>query len=95
MYALDGSAEQDRPYQVIINSYTVELLQPIGGQEHAVCLTRPRETVTYHYERRLYDIEQAYGTRGNNLPDTWSAETSNEAVDLERCPGETSATATL
>jgi RHS repeat-associated protein len=62
VYALDGSVEQDRPYQVSATSYAVELLQPMGGQPHAVCLTRPRETVTYHYERRLHDIEQSDGT---------------------------------
>ncbi len=59
VYALDGSAEQERPYQVTESSFAVELLQPMAGQPHAVCLTRPRETVTSQYERRLYDIERA------------------------------------
>ena len=40
-------------------TFAVELLQPMAGQPHAVCLTRPLETVTYHYERRLYDIDRA------------------------------------
>ena len=62
VYAVDGSAEQDRPYQVTESSFAVELLQPMAGQPHAVCLARPRETVTAHYERRLYDIEGADGT---------------------------------
>ena len=44
VYAVDGSAEQDRPYQVTESSFAVELLQPMAGQPHAVCLARPRET---------------------------------------------------
>ena len=52
VYALDGSAAQDRPYVVTESSVAVELLQPMSGQAHAVCLIRPAETVTRHYERR-------------------------------------------
>ena len=53
VYALDGSPEQDRPYLVTESSTAVELLQPMAGQPHAVCLPRPAETVTRHHERRL------------------------------------------
>ena len=61
VYALDGSAGQDRPYTVTTSSYAVELLQPLAGQPHAVCLRRPAETVTVSYERTLYDVEAADG----------------------------------
>jgi len=62
VHAVDGSAEQDRPYQVIEFRHAVELLQPAAGGPHAVCLVRPVETVTRHYERRLYGVELADGT---------------------------------
>jgi RHS repeat-associated protein len=62
VYALDGSAEQDRPYTVTTSSYAVELLQPLAGQPHAVCLRRPAETLTVSYERTLHDIEAPDGT---------------------------------
>lgn len=57
VYALDGSPEQDSPYLVTESSTAVELLQPMAGQPHAVCLPRPAETVTRHIERRLYAID--------------------------------------
>jgi RHS repeat-associated protein len=57
VYALDGSEADARPYQVTENSYTVELLQPKGpGDRHAVCLAYPRETASYRYERKLYQV---------------------------------------
>lgn len=46
IYALAGSAEQERPYQVSESSFAVELLQPMAGQPHAVCLSRLSETVS-------------------------------------------------
>ena len=62
VYALDGTAGQDRPYTVTTSSYAVELLQPLAGQPHAVCLRRPAETLAASYERRLYNVEAADGT---------------------------------
>jgi RHS repeat-associated protein len=59
VYALDGSPEQDRPYLVTESSTAVELLQPMAGQPHTVCLPRPAETVTRHHERRLYAIDRS------------------------------------
>ncbi len=54
VYALDGSAAQDRPYHVTERSYAIDLLQPRrDGDPHAVCALRPRETVVYDYERAL------------------------------------------
>jgi RHS repeat-associated protein len=60
-YALDGSPAQDRPYAVTEHAYTVELLQPRGDNRHAVCHSTPRETVAFHYERRVYDVPQPGG----------------------------------
>jgi len=61
IYALDGSEHQDRPYVVSESNHTIEILQPHVGNQHAVCFTHPRETLTAHYERRLYDIERSAG----------------------------------
>ncbi|GIF45860.1 RHS repeat-associated protein [Asanoa ferruginea] len=59
VYALDGTAEADRPYLITEANATVELLQPRLGNLHAVFLRHPRETVTLHYERALYPVEVA------------------------------------
>ncbi|MCL4299100.1 MAG: toxin [Anaerolineae bacterium] len=56
IYGLDGSEEADRPYSVSERNYSLELLQPQGPNRHAVFLTHPRETVDFHYERKLYDV---------------------------------------
>jgi RHS repeat-associated protein len=61
IYALDGTDAHTRPYQVTENNYTIELLQPLAGNRHAVCFVHPRETVTFAYERALYDITSAEG----------------------------------
>ncbi len=67
IYALDGSEAQDRPYAVSEHNYTIELLQPAlqprpdGPQNyHAVFLTHARETVTAHYERVLYPVNDRW-----------------------------------
>ncbi|MFF4606443.1 SpvB/TcaC N-terminal domain-containing protein [Streptomyces sp. NPDC001339] len=59
VYALDGSAAEDRPYLVTEHNYTVELLQPAVPRSPdatdlplAVFLSSPRETLTAHYERQ-------------------------------------------
>ena len=64
VYALDGSEAQGRPYAVTEHNYTIELLQPAtewkpdGPQNyHAVFLTCPRESITAHYERALYQVD--------------------------------------
>jgi RHS repeat-associated protein len=56
IYALDGSEAEDRPYSVSERNYTIELLQERGPNPHAVFLTHARETVDFHYERRLYKV---------------------------------------
>jgi hypothetical protein len=56
IYALDGTDEEDRPYSVSERNYTIELLQPREPNRHAVFFTHSRETIDFHYERKLYDI---------------------------------------
>ncbi|MBN1428900.1 MAG: hypothetical protein JXB07_10990 [Anaerolineae bacterium] len=56
IYALDGSEEEDRPYSVSERNFTIECLQPREGNRHAVFFTHPRETLTFHYERKLFDV---------------------------------------
>lgn len=57
VYADDDSEAAGRPYAVTERNYTVELLQPgLSGTDHAVFFVHPRETVTEHHERKLYDV---------------------------------------
>lgn len=56
VYGLDGSEAVDRPYSVSERNYTIARLQPLGMNRHAVYFTHARETVDYHYERRLYSV---------------------------------------
>ena len=54
-YAQDGAEEADRPYTVSERNYTIELLQPRDGARHAVFFTHARESIDFHYERKLFD----------------------------------------
>lgn len=56
VYAFDGTDAEDRPYSVTEQNYTIELLQPRGGQPHAVFFTHARESIEYRYERKLYPV---------------------------------------
>jgi hypothetical protein len=56
IYALDGTDEEDRPYSVSERNYTIELMQPREPNRHAVFFAHPRETIDFHYERKLYEI---------------------------------------
>jgi RHS repeat-associated protein len=55
IYALDGKEESDRPYSVSERNYTINPLQLRGGNRHAVFFTHARESIDFHYERKLYD----------------------------------------
>ena len=59
IYALDGKEESSRPYVVAESNSTIRTLQPREQNLHAVFFTHPRETVTFHYERKLYEIDGA------------------------------------
>ena len=56
-YAEDGKEESDRPYSVSERNYTIEQLQPRGENKHAVFFAHPRESIDFHYERKLYDVQ--------------------------------------
>ena len=56
IYGLDGSQAADRPYLVSERSYTLELLQPLAGEQHAVFFNHKREALDFHYERALYNV---------------------------------------
>jgi len=56
VYALDGTDEADRPYSASERNYTIRHLQPTGPNRHAVFFTHQRESIDFHYERKLYDI---------------------------------------
>jgi RHS repeat-associated protein len=56
IYALDATSEAGRPYIVSEKNYTVKWLQPLDGNRHAVFFTHARESIDFHYERKLYDI---------------------------------------
>jgi RHS repeat-associated protein len=56
IYALDGTDDEDRPYSATEQNYTIELLQPQGEDMHAVFFTHPRESINFHYERKLVEV---------------------------------------
>ncbi len=55
IYAQDGSTFEGNPYSVTEQNFTIELLQPMGVNQHAVFFTHARETVQFHYERNPAD----------------------------------------
>jgi RHS repeat-associated protein len=59
IYALDGKEESERPYSVAESNFTIVPLQPREHNLHAVFFTHPREALTFHYERKLYEVEGA------------------------------------
>ena len=75
IYALDGTDASDRPYSVSERNYTIECLQPQGPNPHAVYFTHARETIDFHYERKLYAIG------GEKRPDPRVSHAMTLAVD--------------
>ena len=59
IYGLDGTAAACRPYSVTESNRTIRMLQPQWSNRHAVFLTHSREDVTFHYERKLYEVDGA------------------------------------
>jgi len=56
VYSRDGSDKAGHPYMVTCNTYTVKELQPqTENVRHAVFLTTPKESLSYHYERNPQD----------------------------------------
>jgi RHS repeat-associated protein len=56
VYALDGTKEEPHPYSVSERNYTIQLLQPQGANRQGVFFTHARETIDYHYERKLFQV---------------------------------------
>jgi RHS repeat-associated protein len=56
VYGLDGTKAEPHPYSVSERNYTIQLLQPQGANRHAVFFTHARETIDYHYERKLFQV---------------------------------------
>ncbi len=75
IYGLDGSQAADRPYTVSERNYTIELLQPVSGEQHAVFFSHKREALDFHYERALYSVA------GQTLADPRVSHTMELAVD--------------
>lgn len=57
IYALDGKEESERPYSVAESNFTIVPLQRREHNLHAVFFTHPREAITFHYERKVYEVE--------------------------------------
>ena len=57
VYALDDSEASSRPYMVAESNLTIRLLQQQRTNRHAVFFTHARESIAFHYERALYDID--------------------------------------
>jgi RHS repeat-associated protein len=57
IYALDGTDKEDRPYRVSERNYTIELLQPRESNKNTVFFTHARETVDFHYERVVVELD--------------------------------------
>ena len=76
IYALDDTDAADRPYSASERNYTIECLQPQGPNRHAVFFTHARETIDFHYERKLYDIS------GEKRPDPRVSHAMTLAVDV-------------
>ena len=74
IYALDGSDESDRPYSASERNYTIEVLQPRGPNQFGVFLAHPRETIDFHYERKLFKVVgNALADENSPPPDSQNA----------------------
>lgn len=58
IYALDAEVNPEKtqhPYTVTASNFSTKMLQPKGKNNHAIYHVRPRETLTFHYERNPDD----------------------------------------
>ena len=55
VYAEDGTIRAEHPYTVTEQNLAVRRIQSRGPNQHAVFLTHPRESLSYHYERQPGD----------------------------------------
>jgi RHS repeat-associated protein len=56
IYAMDGTEASDRPYSASERNYTIEMLQAKNPNQYGAFFAHPRETIDYHYERKLYKV---------------------------------------
>jgi Insecticide toxin TcdB middle/C-terminal region len=68
IYALDGTDAADRPYTASERNYTIETLQPQGENRYAVFFAHARETIDFHYERKLFKVSGGILADPNNTP---------------------------
>jgi RHS repeat-associated protein len=57
IYGLDETEAAGRPYSVAETNLTIRTLQRRGPNRHAVFFTHAREQVSFHYERKLFDVD--------------------------------------
>lgn len=75
IYAADGSDASSRPYSVSERNYIIEVLQPRRPNCFGVFFSHARESIDFHYERRLYPIS------GKNVADPRVTHVFTFAVD--------------
>jgi RHS repeat-associated protein len=68
IYAADGTDAADLPYTASERNYTIEALQPQGENRHAVFFAHARETIDFHYERKLFKVSRGTLVDPNNPP---------------------------
>ena len=68
VYGLDETEAAIRPYWVTESNFTIRTVQRRGPNRHAVFFTHAREQVSFHYERKLYDIDGLPPRRSARLP---------------------------
>jgi hypothetical protein len=51
VYALDGTEQEQHPYTIAEQNFTIRRVQPQAGNLHAVFFTHAREAISSHYER--------------------------------------------
>jgi RHS repeat-associated protein len=55
VYALDGTDKAQHPYTVAEQNFTIRVVQRRGKNRHGVFFAHPRESISYHYERKPAD----------------------------------------
>ncbi|KAK4165588.1 YD repeat-containing protein [Cladorrhinum sp. PSN259] len=56
VYSLDGTHMEPIPVTVSQANFTIEQLQPLGGNKHAIFIVHPKEAVQMEYDRKLYSV---------------------------------------
>ena len=79
IYALDDKKEEsDRPYSVSERNYTIQPVQPRGANRHSIFFTHARETIDFHYERKLFPVLNGQivdaATAASNTGTQWLAD---------------------